>query len=123
MLWIMRVKQKTVETLAINLRMLMDAYGVSKQDLAIKSGISERMIGYILACERKATIQTADDLAKAFKLTGWQLIMPNLNVDPNKNNRLEQLIENYSNASSEARDYIDKVAERETKYTQNKKTG
>lgn len=107
------------ETLAANLAMLVELIPEKKKPLdwlAKKSGISKRMIQYILKCERTATVNTADQLAEPFGLTGWQLITPGLRADLVKNGRLERLVQNFYRSSEEGRDYISRVAEQEAKY-------
>lgn len=94
----------------------MRARKISKQTLAEKSGVSERMIGYILAKERKPTIEIAEMLAQPFGLTSWQIIMPGLPVELTNGDNLEKLYENYAHSSADGREYIDRVAEQEAKY-------
>lgn len=112
----MKNRPKTVDTLVKNLRELMKATGMTAKELAAKSGVSERMIGYIFAGERTPTVEVADSLAGPFGLTGWQLLIPGLHVDIAKTGKLGQLVHNYSSASDEGRQYIDRVAEQEAKY-------
>lgn len=101
-----------VDTLAKNLKMLMAHRKLSKKELAYASGLSERMIGYILSGEKAATIQTVGDLSKALKVPGWCLIMPGLTAEL-AGVKIEKLIQHYSVASVEARHYIDQIADRE----------
>ena len=112
----MKTKPNTVDTLVVNLRALMKTMKLNKQELAKKSGVSERMIGYILAKERKPTVEITEMLAKPFGLTGWQLILPGLPVNLVNVGKLMKLCENYSHASTTGREYIDRVAEQEAKY-------
>lgn len=111
----MKDRPKTRDTLANNLRALMRATKTTKDDLAKRSGISERMIAYILAKERVATIDVTEALGKPFGLTGWQMMIPNLPVELARSGRLTTLVENYI-ASDTGREYIDHVAEQEAKY-------
>lgn len=116
MLIVMKTRSSTTETLITNLRALMNATGIKKPELARKSGVSERMIGYLLAKERTPTVDVAEALGKVFGLTGWQLILPGLPVDLAKNGHLEKLVRNYSKLSATGREYVERVAERESKY-------
>lgn len=109
-------RPKPKETLAKNLKMLLDETGMKVPALAKASGVSERMILYILSEERTATIETANDLAAVFHLDGWSLLMPDLKADLMKNGRLAKLVKNYFTASKEGREYIDHVAEKEAEY-------
>jgi transcriptional regulator with XRE-family HTH domain len=107
------------ESLAANLALLLTLAPVDKKPidwLAAKSGISKRMIQYLLKAERIATIDTVDALAKPFGLTSWQLIMPNLEADLIKDGTLQKLIDDYTHSSAEGRQYINRVAEQEAKY-------
>ncbi len=90
--------------------------GFTSADLAKKSGVSKRMIDYILNEDRKATVELAGKLAEAFGLTGWQLIMPSLPYEIAKNGTLNQLIKDYSHCGTESQDYINHVAQREAVY-------
>jgi transcriptional regulator with XRE-family HTH domain len=121
MLLIMNKRPTSAETLIENINALLLATGMSKKELATKSGVSLRMIHFILNRDRKPSIEIADDLAKAFRLNGWQLIMPNLQADLMKNGHLQELISNYTNSSQQGRDYINRVAEQEAKYSNDKK--
>jgi transcriptional regulator with XRE-family HTH domain len=109
-------KKTTVESLAQNLTLLMQLTNMKKPELSRKSGVSPRMIAYILNAERRATIETVDDLAKVFGLEGWHLIMPSLPKDLKTSKALQRLVENYIESSGEGRGMIDMVAEREAKY-------
>lgn len=48
----------------------MEVAGMNKPTLARKSGVSERMIAYILKAEKTSTIEVAQKLAKVFGLEG-----------------------------------------------------
>jgi transcriptional regulator with XRE-family HTH domain len=103
------------DSLVTNLRMLLAKTGMSVGELASKSGVSKRMIDYILAGERKATIPTAEKLAEPFGLSGWQLIMPNLPYELARNGKLDRLIDSYEHSNDATRGYVDSVLERERK--------
>lgn len=117
MLFYMRKRTSTSDTLVTNLRELMRITKIRKPDLAKKSGVSERMIGYILAKERTPTVDTAEALGQAFGLNGWQLIMPGLPIHLAKNGHLDKLVKNYARLTDEGREYVDRVAEKEAGYT------
>ena len=101
------------ETLAANVQALMNATGTSQEALANKSGVSKRMIAYVLKKERKATVEVVESLGKAFNLASWQMLIPNLQTELAKSGKLADLVKNYSNSSEDARIYIDQVAARE----------
>lgn len=109
-------RPSTVSTLATNLRELMRETGMSARAVSSKSGVSLRMINYILIGERKATLDVADRIAAVFGINGWQIIKPELKIDLARSGRLSKLVEHYESASEEGRQYLDRVAEREGKY-------
>lgn len=107
---------KTEKTLSQNLKHLMELSGWNVEEVAKRSGVSKRMVSYVISMERKASITIAEDLAKAFNLEGWHLIMPNLPRDLEQSKALRRLIDDYIGSDNEGRDMISKVAEREAKY-------
>lgn len=113
------MKTPPAETLVINLKMLMTKTNTSSADLSKRSGVSKRMIDYILNGDRKPSVELAGDLAEAFGLTGWQLIMPSLPYDLAKDGTLDKLIKDYTHCAQTSQDYISHVAEREAVYRQN----
>ena len=106
----------TKDVLVSNLKILMRHKGWSKSELARQSKISLRMINYILSGERAPSIEVADQLAKAFGLSGWQMMKPNLPEDLLSSPTLSKLLDAYASASPDGRKMIDLVAERESKY-------
>ena len=66
--------------LAINLKALMKIKGGpnSQSALGKKSGVAQATIGRILNEESAASIETVDDLARAYGLEGWQLLVPGM---------------------------------------------
>ena len=104
------------ETLAVNLRHLMEKKGWSQTEMARQSGVSQKKISNILSQEQQASLATVDKLAAAFNLNLWHMIMPNLPEDLLHSPSIEHLFQYYSSASETGRDYINRVAEREAKY-------
>ncbi len=113
----MKHSRESTRTIVVNnLKSLMTEFGIQKQDLPKKSGVSSRMVSYILAGERTPSIEILDKLASAFGITGWQLMVPNLHASLVRNGRLEKLIQSYVEIAEEGRELIDRVAQRETEY-------
>lgn len=113
------MKITPAQTLVKNLRMLMLSTKMTSADLSTKSHVSKRMIDYILSGERKPSVEVAGQLAEAFGLTGWQLIMPSLTNDLEKNGILDKLIADFLHCGEISQDYILSVAEREAVYKSN----
>lgn len=110
------MEKKTADTLARNLAHLMELTGWNAKEVSKRSGVSPRMVSYILTKDRVASIEIAEDLAAAFNLEGWHLIMPNLPQDLEHTKSLSKLIQNYISAGAEGQDMISRIAEREAKY-------
>lgn len=109
----MHKRPKTQETLAFNLFHLLESEGMELEALAKKSGVSSRMIRFILKQERVASIEITDRLAEAFGLTGWQLIMPNLIGGLSEIKHVDALIQDWFKADEDGRKFIESAAHRE----------
>jgi hypothetical protein len=59
-----------------NLNELMDKYQMSTATLSIHSGVSIRMIDYILKKERHASVEIIDAIGMAFELEAWEMLHP-----------------------------------------------
>ena len=106
-------KPTTQETLILNLKMLMTHNNMSVSDLAKKSGITARMIYMVLNKERKPGIELADSLAKAFGLSGWHIIKPNLPYDMIRSGKMEEVEKNFLACEQETQEYVLSVMRRE----------
>lgn len=109
-------KPTTAETVAANIKMLMQKTGINAPALSKKSHVPVRTIYSIIKLERTPGIDTTDDIAKAFGLNGWHLLMPGLQYDIIKNGALDKLIEDYSHCPEKSQEYINMVAERDATY-------
>lgn len=109
-------KLKTSDTLITNLKTLMKVTKMTKDQVALKSGVSSRMISYVLAGEKTPSIEIAEALGKAFGLSGWHMIMPSLPYDLAKSGKLDELVRNYAASDEEGRDFLNKAAQREAKH-------
>ena len=105
----------TRDTLANNLRALMNEFAWNQVELSKRSGVSQRQISNILRRETGCSIEHAEAIAKAFGLEGWHLIMPTLRRDL-KTGAVAKLISNYAEATDAGRAAIDRVAELESHY-------
>ena len=112
-------KISTIQTLSINLKHLMLMYGYTQEQLVKRSGVSRRTIGSALKGENATSIEKAEKLANAFGLEGWHLIMPNLPRDIEETKHLSDLVKNYIASSNDGKEMIERVAEREAKYSTN----
>lgn len=105
------------ETLAHNVKVLMDHKGWSQPELARRSGVSQRSISDLLGYKKGSTTTTIDRIAAAFGLDGWVLLVPGLPKELLESGRLSKLVGSYSSANKKGREYIDKAAEVEARYS------
>lgn len=112
----------TKRILAENLSALLQREEWSNRELSRKTNgeVSDRYIGMVRNCTTNASVDVLDDLAGPFRLQGWQLILPGLPMDNKESERLIRLLLRYTKASPEGREYIDRVAERESQYQPNR---
>ena len=108
-------KINTKELLAENLDAFMEANNLEPPQLEKKSDVSKRMIQYILSQGKTASIETTEKLANAFGLHAWQLLIPGMQTSTN-GEELTKLVQNFMNSNKEGKDYITKVAEKESEY-------
>lgn len=106
----------TRERIAANLRDLMALRQWSEYDLARESGVAQKTINNILNNRTACNIETGDQLAAAFNLQEWQLMMPNLADTLRSSAGLGKLVEHWQSASDQGRELINLVAEREAAY-------
>lgn len=109
----MKNRPKTQETLAYNLYRLMEMEDMELETLAKKSGVSSRMIRFIMKQQRVPSVEIADKLAEAFGLTGWQLIMPNLIGSLSEFKHIDSLFHDWLAADADGRKFIESAAHRE----------
>lgn len=108
-----RRRPNTRESLIKNLTALMRANGDKPNDVAARCGITSKAIRLILAGERCPSIETADEIASAYGLTGWQLIMPNLLSDVNDLKHIQSLIVYWQQSDDEGKRFIEITAKHE----------
>jgi transcriptional regulator with XRE-family HTH domain len=97
----------TSKLLAKNLRYLMDMYDLKPKELSKRSGISDRMIQYILNMDRTPSIAVVDAIAAPFGQKGWQLLRESkedkVNASIKRENEIHENLIN-SLTDSEARE-------------------
>ena len=111
-----RAPGKTNEILVRNLKHLMETTGTSKQQLAKLSGVSPRMIAYLLQQERVPTVDLLEKLASVFNLRAWILLVENLPDCIEACRQLEQLTLNYLLLSEQSRARVLKITDEKARY-------
>lgn len=87
----------------------------SNRQIERACGVPDRMIERILNGDSNPTIDIIDKLAAAFRMTGWQLLVDGA-ARGTMNHRAVAVIQNYMAADEDGRDYIARVAEKESGY-------
>lgn len=111
-----KARPKTSQTVAKNIQMLIDHWPMDIGEVAKRAKVSRRHIQFILRGERDPSIGVTEQIAGAFGLDGWHLLLLDLDVQLAKQGRLSRLLENYQGCPDASRTYIDQVAERDSKY-------
>lgn len=111
------VKNKSsLDVLVANMRALMKINGMTGPALASKSKVSIRMVNLILKKDRTPTLRIVDQIAGAFSLCGWQMIVPEIPRKSDEAKLLAETVSNYLQTSDEGRQYIAHVAQKEAGY-------
>jgi len=99
--------------LAQNLRLLMERHGWKQTELAKRSGVSQAAISAILRGQKAATIDTIDAFSRAFSLNSWQLLLPQLGMEPAIADSITLVLTRFIQSSEQGRDMISRIAQRE----------
>ena len=102
---------RLAKNLLKNLRTLMKAEGLeTAADLAKRTKTTKRHCDYILKEERIPSLKVVEDLAQAFGMDGWELLLPKLIPDPDPK-RFNSLIQKYMDSPEQTKSYIDNVVD------------
>lgn len=100
---------------AANLRRLVDDHGDTHRSLGKRAKVSPRQVGYILTLHSVPTIETADALAGAYGLEGWQLQIADLPLAVLKSPALGAVLRAFLTTDDAGRDLLGRLAAREAK--------
>lgn len=111
-------RQPTRESLARNLKYLLDKHELSYRAVADRTdgAVSAKTVGNMANAVGGSSIDNVEAVAQVFGLNGWQLILPNLIEDLENNTSIARVYENYFRSNAEGRRHIQRVAEREAEY-------
>lgn len=112
----MATPKKTLQDLAKNTKYLRARNKWSQAELAKKSRISQKAISDIENAVYDAKHDTADAIGRAFGLTGWHMLNPNLARDTESGGTIAKMIEGFSQLNEESQQLIMQLVEREIKY-------
>lgn len=110
-----RQRPITANSVAKNLKALMEGAGWNQTELARRSGVSQRHISDILNGHAHCTVPFANELAGPFNLHGWHLLLPDLPTDLVASPAIAKLVAAYINADEAGREFLDAAGERELK--------
>jgi transcriptional regulator with XRE-family HTH domain len=112
-------RPNTRETVARNLRMLMGLHNppLDQTELAKRAGVSQKTISNMLDPDRPGisghNLEKVDQVAKAFGLDAWHLLIPTLPADIEEASRISDLVADYIVAPEKSREMIRHTADRE----------
>ena len=108
----MDTRPNTRDSLAANLRLLMDMAHLDQPKLAKLSGVSQKTISNMVNRRTAPTLDKVEAVANAFGLTAWHLILPDLPKELVSGGRIEQMVSRYLHANPAERDYVDLILSR-----------
>lgn len=114
-------RPSTRETIARNLRMLMESSNppLNQVELAKRAGVAQKSVSNMLDPSRPGvsagTLDKLERVAAAFGLTAWHLLIPTLPEDLKECHRISDLVADYIVTPKTSRDLIYHTAERERK--------
>jgi DNA-binding Xre family transcriptional regulator len=120
---ILRMSISMHEAIANNLSKLKDHYALSQDDIAKKTGLSQRTVSNALkpGSINSITTETIECLARYFQVQPYHLLIPDLPLEELLSQRIEKLVECYSQTDMDGRNNISRIAENEARYSVNLK--
>ena len=100
------------ESLARNLRYLMDQHQLSEAAVARRAGVSQRTVNNMLRQATSPSLDNVEMVAQSFGLNLWHLIMPDLPTDLIGSKSLAKLYHSFCRADPELRTLIMGLASR-----------
>lgn len=110
------VRARTETNLSRNLRYLLRTKNWSEAELSRRSGVAQKTVNNAVNGVYQTKVETCEQLAKPFGLTGWLLIHPKLIDNIEGGSTITKLIQAYMNSSEEGQRVILGIAEREAAY-------
>lgn len=107
----------TKANLANNLAMLRGRHGWSQAQVAARAGISQRAVSDVERGVKAASVDTLDQLARAFGVPPWALCLDwgndsAFSLQPD----VLRLVETYRQLDIEGRSHVNRVADGEARY-------
>jgi transcriptional regulator with XRE-family HTH domain len=107
----------TRKTVATNVRRLRKQRGWAQTDLANKSGVAQTTISSVERPEDKSpTLDTLSQLAEAFGIPPWTLLVDVDDLDPAHMRALDSLVRSFAKLPPAGQDQVSRVADAEARY-------
>jgi len=104
------------QTLAKNLRALLDKTGLSAPEVARRAGVDRKTLNNQLNGRYDPRPEQVQAVAQVFGVNNWDLLNPSFTPDAPTNHVLQQIIANYGKADKAGRESIQRVAEMAANY-------
>jgi transcriptional regulator with XRE-family HTH domain len=106
---------------AANVKRLRELRRWAQADLAAKSGLAQTTISSIeRPAEKSPTLETLSQIADAFAIPPWTLLIDTDDLDPARMRAMDALVKSFTKLPPDGQAQISRVAEAETRYA---KTG
>lgn len=99
------------KTLAVNLRLLMDARKMKAPEVARTAKVDAKTINNMLHGRFEPRLDRVEAVAQVFGLTAWQLIIPGMAASLIADGKLQTVVESFGLTDEAGRDNIYRVAE------------
>ena len=109
-------KTAVQDVLLANIRALIAENEDSTYSLAKRSGLAQSTISNILSGRHNIAVAKLEAIAGAYGLEAWQLLLPDITKDSAGARQLSSLVQDFLHTSATGREYITRVAERESHY-------
>lgn len=117
----MNKRPTSAQTIARNIRLLMNEHGMSQAALGRKAGVAQTLLSALLSREDGIGIKnpqssTVDKIADAFGVQPWKLLVPGADLSFLQDGSVETLIDHFTSCGAEGRRSILRTAENEVRY-------
>lgn len=107
----------TRKTVATNVKRLRALRGWAQTELAAKSGVAQTTISSVERPEDKSpTLDTLSQLADAFDVPPWTLLVDSDDLDPARMRAMDGLVRSFAKLPPDGQDQVSRVADAESRY-------
>jgi len=107
----------TRKTVAFNVKRLRKQRGWAQTELAVKSGVAQTTISSVERPEDKSpTLDTLQQLAEAFNVPAWTLLIDADDMDPARMRAMDCLVRSFAKLPPDGQNQVERVADAEARY-------